>query len=283
MSRWSTTARPTIHGRCCGGTSPHPRFLYIGLGRNLGTAKAKNVAIALTDYDAITFHDSDDMPERDKVLLQSRVLANPTIEAGPILNWRITGREPGGPLPVSVALNEHKLVRADGSVFHVRRTLSLVDDVFPNLQMAAGPPGDWILINTGLFRRRLFADHGGFAPCIEEDRELRNRLIMAGEVFWVIPEPLMTKIDSPDSLTAKAATGYDSERRKRDRAFVWDRVQRWRATGDVEISPITLDDLDIDMVSAPERLTLADVLMTDTTRARLSREIARLAARPRAA
>ena len=260
-----------------------PRFLYIRLAKNLGTAQAKNVAIALTGYDAITFHDSDDIPDRDKVLLQARVLANPTIKADPILNWRISGREPSSTISVGAALTEHQLVRADGSTFHVRRALSLVDDVFPNLQMAAGPPGDWILINTGLFRREVFASLGGFAPCIEEDRELRNRMIMAGEVLWVVPQPLMTKIESADSLTVLAGTGYDSEERQRDRDLVWGRAQRWRSSGVVEKSPIELDDLAIDFVSNAERLSRADVLMTPRTENHLNSLLDRLGAVPTAA
>ena len=53
-----------------------PRFSYVKLARNVGTAAAKNVAIALGSFDAITFHDSDDIAERDKLLRQ--VLRSPT-------------------------------------------------------------------------------------------------------------------------------------------------------------------------------------------------------------
>ena len=33
----------------------HPQFIYIQLQRNAGTGKAKNVALALANFDAITF------------------------------------------------------------------------------------------------------------------------------------------------------------------------------------------------------------------------------------
>lgn len=258
---------------------PHradPRFRYIRLGRNVGTAQAKNVAIALSQADALTFHDSDDRPDPDKVLRQARVLANPTVTADPVLNWGLIGREPG-PLAIDLALTEHILLRADGSRFHVRRALSLVDDMFPNLQMAAGPDGDWILINPGLFRRAVFQTWGGFEACVEEDRELRNRLIMAGCALWLIPEPLLTKIEEPDSLTATAQTGYASANRARDRAMVWDRVVRWRATGTV--APVVMDLSQVVIAEASAPLTLTDVPMTAASRTGLGACIAALRAR----
>ena len=67
-----------------------------------------------------------------------------------------------------------------------------------------------------LFRSDVFRRVGGFENCIEEDREFRNRLIFSGEVLWVIPELLLTKIETRDILTQSAISDYDSERRKAD-------------------------------------------------------------------
>ncbi len=223
----------------------HPRFVGVSLAENVGTAQAKNVGIALSTADAITFHDSDDVPHRDKVMRQARVIGNETIGAHPCLNWRLSGREPDTRIQVGGVLTHHELILPDGERVEIRRTLSLVDDFFPNLQMAAGAPGDWTHVNSGLFHRSVFDRLGGFSDCIEEDREFRNRLIMAGEVLWVIPEILLTKIETPDGLTQEGATDYDSPRRLADRERVWDAVGRWFATREVDPVPIDLSGVRI--------------------------------------
>ena len=217
----------------------HPRFVGLRLAANLGTARAKNIGIALSVSDAVTFHDSDDIPHRDKVLRQARVIGNEGIGAHPCLNWQLADRKPGTPIQVGAALTHHELILPDGERVEIRRTLSLVDDFFPQLQMAAGVPGDWTHVNSGLFHRSVFDRLGGFADCIEEDREFRNRLIMAGEVIWVIPEILLTKIETPDGLTQESETDYDSARRQADRRRVWDAVNRWFATR--EVAPVPID------------------------------------------
>ena len=234
------------------------RFSYIKLARNVGTAKAKNVALALLRFDAITFHDSDDVPDPTKVLRQRQILELQTVEANACLNWALAGREPSSRIDVGIVLTQHALITGSGQRFEVKRALSLVDDFFPQLQMNSGPPGDWILINSGLFRRSVFSRVGGFADCIEEDRELRNRLIVAGEVFWLIDDILLTKIDSPDSLTNQGSTGYVSARRERERQVVWQKVSAWLADRLVPVEPIDLSGVEIASVSRHAKLRLAD-------------------------
>lgn len=227
-----------------------PRFCYVLLAENRGTAAAKNVAIALGGWDAITFHDSDDIAERDKLLRQATVLGLPGIVADPILNWAAAGRA-AGPVSIDVVLTQHWLLDADGGRRRIARALSLVDDFFPHLQMNAGPLGDWVLINPGLFRRGALARAGGFERRVEEDRELRNRLIMHGAVHWLIEEPLLTKIEYADCLTVSQATDYRSERRARDRAMVWERVAGWRAGSPAPVVPLDLGDVTITEISHP--------------------------------
>ena len=240
-----------------------PRFAYVRLARNVGTAKAKNVALALLPYDAITFHDSDDVPHATKLLRQRQILELQTIEANPCLNWALAGRQPGSRIDIGVALTQHELITASGARFEVRRALSLVDDFFPQLQMNSGPPGDWTLINSGLFRRSAFQRVGGFADCIEEDRELRNRLVMAGEVLWLIEDILLTKIESADGLTTQNATGYASARREADRRVVWDKVAAWLATRAVPVEPIDLADVEVAEHSRFATLRVAEDLPID--------------------
>lgn len=254
----------------------HPDFLYIGLPSNVGTAGAKNVGIALSDATALTFHDSDDRPHVDKVLLQSRALFQPDIGADPCLNWALAGHAPGSSLDISWVLTHHTLILPDGRRVDIRRDLSLLDDVFPNLQLGSTVPGEWTHINSGLFSKHVFTRLGGFSDCIEEDREFRNRLILSGEPMWIVPEPLLTKIETADSLTQSAASDYDSARRKSDRTKVWRKVEAWRATGEVKPEPIDLPSLEGAFVSRAEPLEASGALMTDTTRKAIHRLATRI-------
>ncbi|MGY9047965.1 hypothetical protein P775_16540 [Puniceibacterium antarcticum] len=240
-------------------------FNYIRLSRNHGTAQAKNAGLLLTDGEAVTFHDSDDIPHRDKVLRQVRVLTAQDIHADPCLNWRIAGHTPSSRLDVGVVLSHHELLLPDGRRVEIRRDLSLLDDVFPNLQMGSQVPGEWTHINSGLFRHEMLSRVGGFANCIEEDRELRNRLILNGEVVWVIPEILLTKIETPGSLTQAVGSNYESSARRFDRDTVWRKVDDWRAHGTVEAETIDLPNLAIDFVSNPDMLACRDIPATAST------------------
>lgn len=242
-----------------------PDFNYVRISRNLGTANAKNAGLLVTGGDAVTFHDSDDIPHRDKVLQQVRTICAPNIRADPCLNWSLTGRRAGEALTVGAALVHHELVLPDGRRVAIRRDLSLFDDVFPNLQMGTQVPGEWTHINSGLFRHEVLLRNGGFESCIEEDRELRNRLIFNGEIVWVIPELLLTKIETPDSLTQSKDSDYDSQRRRQDRLLVWERAKHWRSHGSVPPVNIDLPELSFDFVSNPALLSPRCLPMTAET------------------
>lgn len=248
-----------------------PRFNYIRLSRNLGTANAKNAGLLLTNGDAVTFHDSDDIAHRDKVLHQVRALTAQDIGADDCLNWRLAGKQAGQRLEVSAALIHHELILPDGRREAIHRDISLLDDVFPNLQMGARVPGDWTHINSGLFRADVFRRLGGFENCIEEDREFRNRLILNGEIIWIVPELLLTKIETPDSLTQSAVSAYDSARRKADRQLVWRKVEEWRQSGRVRPVPVDIASLGVSFVSQPDLLARRDIPATPETSAHVDR------------
>lgn len=237
----------------------HPRFVYIGLGANLGTANAKNVGLALLRFDAVTFHDSDDIPDREKVLRQQRTLVRTDLIADPCLPWTASqaDQEPGHVAMLDLVLTAHEFVSNDGGSNRIARTLSLVDDFFPNLQFAAGPLGDWVLINSGLFRRSLFSKIGGYRDSVEEDRDLRNRALMAGANIWFIDDVLMTKFDTADSLTNAASTGYRSDQRRADREEIWQAIRDWRGGAPIEPVAIDLRNVGLDYVSRPQMLCVA--------------------------
>ena len=248
----------------------NPRFNYVRLVHNLGTAQAKNAGILLTGGEAITFHDSDDLPHRDKVLHQVRVLTAQNIGADECLNWALSGKVAGQVLEVGAALTHHELILPDGRRVEIRRDISLFDDVFPNLQMGSRVPGEWTHINSGLFRAEVLKRLGGFEDCIEEDREFRNRLILNGEIVWVIPEILLTKIETPGSLTQASISDYDSAKRKADRQLVWGKVEEWRRTGRIAPVPIDIGALQVCFASNPSSLVARDVPMTARTAAGLA-------------
>ncbi|AGT10291.1 glycosyltransferase family 2 protein [Paracoccus aminophilus] len=205
------------------------RVALIRLKRNLGTAQAKNVALLLTGGRAVSFHDSDDRPHPDKLLRQARVLGQGGLSGDAGLNWRVIGRAPGAALQIDAVFCHHELILPDGGRRIIRRELALFDDLFPNAQPEQAP-GDWLHINSGLFHPRVFREIGGYADSIEEDRDLRNRLLCAGQILRVIEEPLLTKIETADSLTQSPETGYTSARRRADREAVWRDIDLWFRT-----------------------------------------------------
>ncbi|MFW8637549.1 glycosyltransferase family 2 protein [Cribrihabitans pelagius] len=252
----------------------HPKFNYVRLSQNLGTANAKNAGLLLTGGDAVTFHDSDNIPHWDRVLHQVRVLTAQGIGADECLNWPLAGKQAGQRLEVSAALTYHELILPDGRRVKIRRDLSLLDDVFPNLQMGTQVPGEWTHINSGLFRADLFRRLGGFEDCVEEDREFRNRLILNGEVIWNVPELLLTKIETPGSLTQSSASDYDSTRRRADRQKVWQKVKHWRQTGKIDPVPVDIPHLELAHVSRPEWLQRRDIPVTEETAAAVGKILA---------
>ncbi|RWR13310.1 glycosyltransferase family A protein [Paenirhodobacter populi] len=253
----------------------HPDVVLVELAQNAGTAQAKNVGILLAAGRAVTFHDSDDLPHRDKVLRQALVMARGDVGADPCLNWALAGQTPGGTLRIGAVLHHHALILPDGRRVEITRELSLIDDMFPNLQMGSEVPGDWTHVNSGLFHPDLFARLGGFIDGIEEDREFRNRVILSGEIVWMIRDVLMTKIETPDSLSQSRATGYDSDRRRRDRQEVWSRIDHWLRTRQVQPVEIDLGDFGISRISNAGRVGLSDALATARSRETIRRAIAR--------
>lgn len=241
-----------------------PNFCYIKLANNVGTAQAKNVGLVLADYDAISFHDSDDIPDRHKILLQVRALELPGHSADPILDWEPLGITPGSDLKVDLVFTGHRLIRADGSIHELCKRISVLDDFFPNLQFPAKTPGDWILVNSALFRRSVFEKLGGYLPSIEEDRELRNRVIATGHIGYFLDQPLVDKIEMGDSLTVAQDTNYIADRRRKDRQTVWRRQQLYKqllwsgnrdgANWDEIVVPVDLRGVTLEEVTRPECL-----------------------------
>ena len=258
----------------------HPNFCYVKLDKNVGTARAKNVSMMLSDYDAITFHDSDDIPKENKILMQARALSLKGHVADPILDWKLHGYEDGQNLPIDVVVGAHEMIKLDGSVHTMAKTLSLVDDFFPNLQFPSKTEGDWILINSGLFRKHVFEDLGGYLDSVEEDRELRNRTVGCGFMYYYLEQPLLTKIEMAASLTVDEDTGYKGQKRIDDRNEVRTRTrQMLERFGDETLCAemqvkVDLGDVGLAFVSNPDLLTFNETIPhTQATQESLTRSL----------
>ncbi|MEX2398265.1 MAG: glycosyltransferase family 2 protein, partial [Balneolales bacterium] len=241
-----------------------PNFCYIKLGVNTGTAQAKNISLLCSDYDAITFHDSDDIPSTHKTLIQARALNMPGHISDPILNWNTMGHENGQVMHIDVVVGAHIMIKLDGSFHIMNKRISLIDDFFPTLQFPSKTEGDWILINSGMFRKNIFEEVGGFLNSVEEDRELRNRTIGCGYLYYFLEEPLLTKIEMDDSLTVATTTNYIAKRRVKDREEAWRRNKLFMQSIDKKTLKhkaavkMDLSDVKIDMISNSSLLTFND-------------------------
>lgn len=250
-----------------------PRFAALRLSRNLGTGAAKNTGILLSGARAVSFHDSDDRPHPDKLLRQSRALGQTGLPRDPCLNWSAIGLPGHAPLELSAVFTHHELILPDGSRQLIRRDISIIDDVFPNVQMGTTVPGEWLHINSGLFHPRIFAQLGGYADTIEEDREFRNRIVLSGHLVWVIQDALLTKIETAGSLTQSRATDYISPARTAAREAVWREVATWMQTRRVTPKPIDLPPDAVAEVINPGILVPSAALATPATRQSAARWI----------
>lgn len=249
-------------------------FNYIKLAENSGTANAKNLGILLAEYDAVTFHDSDDLYDPNKIELQKRALAGDTGIRDPDSIW--DGKRN---LQNDVVYVQHKFIRLDGKVFNVGWPVSLVDDFFPNIQNTTFCGGKFLLPNPGLFRKRVFEETGGFLDVIEEDRELRDRLIAAGYQHSFINQPLITKYEESDSLTMNSLSGFRSEMRLSNRNEIKLRAREMIKYDPEDVKrlfkvPIDLEEAVIEYISNPQNITLnKKIPMTEKTIKRLEEQL----------
>lgn len=224
----------------------NPRFCYVKLKHNTGAAHAKNLAIMLGSYDALTFHDSDDIYLPEKVDLQVRALRAFSNINDPDTNWNM-----GKTQEHDIVLVQHTFVRLDGKTYRVGKAISLVDDFFPDLQNSTDRSGSFLLPNPGLYRKKVFEKIGGFKNTIEEDRDFRNRTIISGFRYCLIEKPLIIKREEYDALTIAENTGMHSPLRQRTR-----RAIRRKLFNTPSLSKINLEHVRIEFVSNPDLLTL---------------------------
>lgn len=255
---------------------------YIRLKQNVGTANAKNVSILLSDYDAITFHDSDDYFYRNKLSEQARAMYFEKPTYYPQISYlKDQMLEPGSTFDVVTCAfdlkdqygNIHRL--GEDRIIHV-------ECFFPNLIRDYKTSGvwDWILINNALFQKHTFETLGGFAGTIEEDREIRNRFMLYGYWFNHVHDPLLKKIEDQPNLINGENTGRMSARRKEGLDYAFEKTKRmWNAQDrdhcrEIACEEIHIDNLEIETIINPQNITLNEhIPATETTYTQLRKAI----------
>jgi hypothetical protein len=107
---------------------------------------------------------------------------------------------------------------------------------------------------------------------------------MHGANVWFDPQPLMTVIPQPGSMTMAQDSGYRSARRLRDRQGIWQDIAQWRQHGTLPVVPIDLADVRIVDAINPRRLSVAaDLPITAPARAQLTAQLQQIQAKDYAA
>ena len=257
---------------------------YIKLRNNVGTANAKNVSVLLSDYDAITFHDSDDYFYRNKVSEQARAMyfEKPTYydRLNYIQEHLLEHRSTFDVVTCACDFrdkfgNEHRL--GEDRIVHL-------ESFFPNMirDYKTSNIWDWILINNALFSKRTFETLGGFVNNIEEDREIRNRFMLYGFWFNHIHEPLLKKIEDQPNLINGENTGRASTKRDEGLKYAYEKTKKMWYSEDpdqlreIAVEQVVIEDLDIDFIVNPGNLTLnGSIPMDDRTKNSMEKAVDR--------
>lgn len=239
------------------------RITYIKLKSNVGTAAAKNLSILLSDYDAITFHDSDDYFYREKIARQAEAMFMEKPYHYPHIYYQKKHfLEKNEHFDVVTCAFDFKDKFGNVHLMGQDRIVH-VESFFPNLirDHKTSNIWDWILINNALFNKETFETLGGYTNHIEEDREIRNRFILYGYWFNHIHEPLLKKIEDQPNLINGEDTGRSSVRRQKALKEVYVKSKKmWALDNKPEIRqmatvPINIPNLNILQVINEENLT----------------------------
>lgn len=233
-----------------------PNISYIKLGKNIGTAAAKNLSILLSDYEAITFHDSDDFFYRKKIACQAEAMFMEKPYHYPLIHYHKEHfLEKNDYFDVVTCAFDFKDRFGNTHLLGQDRIVH-VESFFPNLirDHKTTNSWDWILINNALFNKNTFRTLGGYMNHLEEDREIRNRFILYGYWFNHIHEPLLKKIEDQPNLINGEDTGRTSDRRRKALQTVFQKSRKmWDLNDKQKIKeiarvPIDIPDLHIQQI-----------------------------------
>lgn len=249
--------------------SREPRFAYLRLATRVGAARAKNVSIALSNYDAIAFHAPEEIPSDRKLLVQSQALGTTDYRVDSVFGWGTLGLEPGDDIDIDVVSVACDVVERNGDVYRTGDRPGV----------GCRPP------NGALWRRRVFEELGGYADLVESDRDLLQRCLEAGFFHYACTERLLTAFKAGGRLrdAESASTQSDRPRRLWSRASSQTRRFSNRSRGETADEGrvvFGLEDINLLEASDPSRFAVQrDLPMTDMARRHLTVELHRALSR----
>ncbi len=205
--------------------SKNPTLLGLRLRRNLGTAQAMNCGLVARNWDAVSFHDSDDTVSSMKVARQVEALSTPMVVNSGVdaKLYSFIGQQ------IEVAWNscwklENGVRRRSGNpVFGVAQLL-------PNFFYATAPNDGFFPTNSGLYRRCVFEKLGCFQDLpVMSDTEFQNRVLLYGCAVRYIDEPLYTYFIHSQSQTFGEAFHAGTQKRREIAASVYARISELAA------------------------------------------------------
>ncbi len=257
-----------------------PRFCYIKLGKNVGTYQARNLAVLVNDYEAITFLDSDDIIDRMKLLLQSRALFIRRI----FDENEIQGMDFGIDDPqnmVQIATSAVNFISPDGHVSHIGSITSLMDMMVPNVSLPNRHSISFTHVTPSLVNKSVYRELGGYMPArVSGDVEFKDRAVCYGVNYFYIHQALVTMINGADSLSVNKETDSKSKIREEVTRVNQERLKGMRVTKDKQEFrdkyqvPLTLEEMEIEFISNPALLTInKEIPATEATLNKIQAEM----------
>ena len=201
---------------------------YIRLHKNAGADTARNISILLSDFDWVSFHDSDDLYDRQKIKKQIAHARRYSADA---------------------AFCQFVFFDMEGNLSVRGSKIRLLQDLFTNVVFENNFE-NYILINPGLFSKKVFETLGGYKMGrIGGDDDMQYRLVLSGRKICFVNEPLILKFDSEDSLTIQKDTNLQSEKRLNFYKYLHENIERLKENPEKAAVPIDLpEDLEIEII-----------------------------------
>jgi glycosyltransferase involved in cell wall biosynthesis len=258
-----------------------PNFCYIQLGKNQGTYQGRNLAIMTSKFDAVTFHDSDDIADPKKLEVQAAAMFDQPIKQ------ELVDKYPKDYLhaDIDVVVNKVKSIGLNGHTLELGNAFYLIAFLHPNVFTPNSQYGSFIQVTNGLVNRRVYQEISGYYPTrVSGDVEFRDRGLLYGFNYRFVDQVLMTMYSSEDSLTVAKETDLKSEFRKKMEHEMYSKLRELRDIADRKGNKekfqrlIDLADAEIAFVSNPNLLEVSkDIPATAETISTLEKALSRFA------
>lgn len=241
----------------------NPNFCYIQLAKNIGTYQIRNLSLLINKFEAITFHDSDDIAYPQKLRVQSRAMFQSHIGES---RFRVLNYQEKRSV-IDFVVNKVKYEGVDGNSYESGSLFSLISYICPNVYLPNENYESFTHVTNGLIHKRVFEKVGGYYPSrVGADLEFRDRTLLFGFNYKFVDEPLMSMFANDSSLTIARKTSLDSDYRKQVEKDMYSRLESLRYIEDKESELdkfkeiIKIDDLEVAFVSNPKMLSINELI-----------------------